>query len=163
VLLGALVALTLTADAGAAADAGVLGPRALLLLASEPEAFDRWAAAKPSERSKVKGLTDKVKINERTLVAIVLDGYELPKSRRVELNADIVIIDSTGRTVLEKASAATARTFDPATQTAIVLKPIGALNYSVTDPEGVYVAKVTIWDQIRGESAKVVTQFTVTR
>ena len=70
---------------------------------------------------------------------------------------------TTGRVVLEKASAATARVFDPKTQTAVVLKPIGSLNYGVTDPEGVYTATVTVWDQIRGEASKTVAQFTVTR
>ena len=33
----------------------------------------------------------------------------------------------------------------------------------VTDPEGVYTARVTIWDQIRGEATKAEFQFTVTR
>lgn len=150
----------------AAPDAGtglVTGPKAVLLLAPNAEVFDKWVAAKPAERAALKGLTDKVKINERVMVAIALDGYQLPRSRRVELTADITITDSTGRTVLEKASAATARSFDPKTQTAVLLKPVGALIYGVTDPEGVYTARVTIWDQIRGESAKTVSQFTVAR
>ena len=145
-------------DAGAAP-----APKAVLLLAANADVFDKWATLKPSERATFKGLVDKVKINERTLLAIALDGYALPRSRKVDLNADIVIEDPNGRVVLEKASAANARVFDPKTQTAVVLKPIGALIYGVTDPEGVYTARVTVWDQIRGESSKLVTQFTVTR
>ncbi|MBK7864854.1 MAG: hypothetical protein IPJ65_40895 [Archangiaceae bacterium] len=138
-------------------------PRAVVLLATSPDVFEKWATARPAERGSMKGLTEKVKINERTLIAIGLEGYQLPRSRRVELSADIVIIDSTGRTVLEKASVAGARLFDPKTQTAVLLKPFGALNYGVTDPEGVYTAKITVWDQIRGESSKTETQFTVSR
>lgn len=160
-MIAALALLVLSAppDAGAPA----VAPRAVVLLAPTAEVFDKWAMAKPAERGAVKGLVDKVKINERVMLAIVLDGFELPRSRQVDLVADIVITDSTGRVVLEKASAAGARSFDPKTQTAVVLKPIGALLYGVTDPEGVYTAKVTVWDQIRGDSAKAVAQFTVTR
>ena len=158
-MIAAIALLVLSADAGTP----VVAPKAAVLLAPTVDVFDKWAAAKPAERAAVKGLVDKVKINERMMLAIVLDGYELPRSRQVDLVADIVITDSTGRVVLEKASAAGARIFDPKTQTAVVLKPLGALLYGVTDPEGVYTAKVTVWDQIRGDSAKAVTQFTVTR
>jgi len=158
-MLAAIALFLLSADAGVEAAA----PKALFVLATSQEAVDKWAAAKPAERAAVKGIVDKVKINERVWAAIVLDGYTLPRSRKVELNADLIIVDSTGRTVVEKVSAATARTFDPKTQTAVVLKPVGGLIYGVTDPEGLYTARVTIWDQIRGEAAKSETQFTVTR
>lgn len=157
-MIAALALFILAADAGVPS-----APKAVVLLAPTPDVFDKWEAAKPSERAGVKGLTDKVKINERMLIAIAVDGYELPRSRKVELNADIVITDSTGRVVLEKVSAAMARVYDPKTQVGLVLKPLGALIYGVTDPEGVYTAKVTVWDQIRGESMKTVAQFTVSR
>jgi hypothetical protein len=159
----AATALAAAPDAGAA-DAGVAAaPKAVLLLAASSDVFEKWVTTPPAHRAALKGLVDKVKINERTLLAIVLDGYELPRSRRVELNADVVITDSTGRVVLERASIATARMFDPKTQSAVLLRPLGALIYGVTDPEGVYTVKVTVWDQIRGEAAKTVAQFTVTR
>lgn len=159
-MLAALALLSLAAapDAGTAPAA-----KAVILLAREAEAFDRWAAAKRSDRAAVKGLEGRLKINERMLVAIVLDGYELPRSRQVDLTADIVVTDSTDRVVLDKASAAIARTFDPKAQTAVVLKPLGALLYGVTDPEGVYTVKVTLWDQIRGQSYKAVLQVPVSR
>jgi hypothetical protein len=163
VLIAALMALTLGADGGAEVALAKAAPRAQLLIANDTAVFDKWLAAKPAERAAVKGLTDKVKINERSVVAIVLDGYELPHSRKVELVADIVIVDSTGRTVLEKASVANGRTFDPKTQTAVLLKPTGSLIYGVTDPEGVYTVKLTVWDQIRGEASRAVSTFTVSR
>ncbi len=162
-MLVAIAAVLLSADAGSA-DAGVAAaPKALLLLATNQEAIDKWVAAKPAQRAGIKGVVDKVKINERVLAAIVLDGYTLPRSRKVELNADLVIVDSTGRTVLEKVSAAVARDFDPKTQSAVVLKPVGGILYGTTDPEGMYTARVTIWDQIRGEATKAELQFMVTR
>jgi hypothetical protein len=120
-------------------------------------------ATKPDQRGTVKGLVDKMKINERVAFAIVLDRYELPKSRKVDLTADLLIVDSTGRTVVDKVSVATAKTWDPATQFAVPLKPATAMYFGTTDPEGIYSLKVTVWDQVRGTHVESTQQFTVTR
>lgn len=163
-IAAALLALMLSADAGTApADAGsAYAPKAVVLMAPTTETFDKWVTVRGAEREKLK-LADKLKVNDRVLMAIALDGYELPRSRKVDITSDVVITDSTGRVVMEKASAAAAHSFDPKLQTALLLAPIGSLYYGVTDPEGVYTVKVTIWDQIRGESYKTTASFTVFR
>jgi hypothetical protein len=148
------------------ADAGVAearAPRPALLIGVDDVPITRWIEAKPEQRAAIKGLTDKLKINDRYAVAIALDGYELPRSRRVDLSADLLITDSTGRVVVDRVSAATAKTWDPKTQVAVLLKPLTALSFGTTDPEGVYTVKVTIWDQVRGTHSEAQTQFTVTR
>jgi hypothetical protein len=146
-------------------DAGVAGatPKPLGLIATDPGVIEKWVATKPDQRATVKGLVDKMKINERVAFAIVLEGYELPKSRKVDLTADLLIVDSTGRTVVDKVSVATAKTWDPATQFAVLLKPMTGMYFGTTDPEGVYSLKVTIWDQVRGSHVESTQQFTVTR
>src|SRR3954462_14752891 len=121
-------------------------PKAVALIATGPDVLDKWAAAKPSERAKVKGLVDKVKINERVAFAVVLDGYELPKNRQVDLTCDVKITDSTGRDVIDRVSLGLAKTWAPKTQFAVLLKPVTALQFGTTDPEGVYHVKITVWD-----------------
>jgi hypothetical protein len=152
-------ALAAGADAGVAA----VPAKPLALIATDTGVIEKWVATKPEQRGTVKGLVDRVKINERVAFAIVLDGYELPRSRKVDLTADLLITDSTGRTVVDKVSVATAKTWDPAKEFAVMLKPLTGMYFGTTDPEGAYSLKVTVWDQVRGTHVESTQQFTVTR
>jgi hypothetical protein len=138
-------------------------PKAVPLIATGPEVIDKWVAAKPTERAKVKGFVDKVKINERLAFAVAVDGYELPKSRKVDLRCDVKITDSTGRDVVDRVSLLLAKTWDPKTEFAVLLKPVTALQFGTTDPEGVYQVKITVWDSVRGTHVEAETHFTVYR
>lgn len=145
-------------DAGVAAE-----PKPVMLIASGPDVFDKWITAKPEQRAAVKGFTDKLKIGERYAFAAVIEGYELPKSRMVDLTADVQITDPTGRVVTDKVSMFTAKTWDPKKQFVVPMKPAMTLYFGTTDPEGQYDVKITVWDQVRGTHVELKTQFTVTR
>ena len=164
IVLLALIAVTAhAADGGAApADAGS-GPRALFVLADDEAAIDKYVLAKPSERAAIKGILTKVTIGKRTAGAILVEGYELPYSRRVDVSADLVITDPEGREVIDKASISGARTMDPKTMLLLPLKPVFGLMFGLTDREGEYKVRITVWDHVRGSSTSLETRFVVTR
>ncbi|GEM_PF-3041945 len=154
-------------DAGVrAADAGVAPAakmRPLLVLMDDAAQIDKYVIAKPAERAAMKGILSKVTVGKRAAAAILVEGYELPYSRRVDLNADIVITDPTGRVVLDKASVAGAQTMDPKTMLLVPLLPTFGLVFGLTDPEGDYKVRIVLWDQVRGSSSVLETKFQVTR
>ncbi len=154
------LALTAGSDAGTAAAPAL---KAVALISTDTTLIDKWVTLKSAERAKLPGLTDKLKVDERYVVAVALDGYTLPKSRRVDLTCDVVVTDPTGQPVLERVSIAGARNWDPKTQLAVPLKPLFGLMFGTTDPEGVYKLKVTVWDQVRGTSTVGESTFTVSR
>lgn len=161
----------LVASSAFAADAGVPKPDAgsavkskpVFLIFEDQPAAEKYVVMKPAERKSAKGILTKVTVGKRATGAIMLEGYELPFSRRVDLTADITITDPTGRVVLDKASVAAASTWDPKNMTLVPLSPAIGLMYGLTDPEGEYKVHLTIWDQVRGESTMLDTKFTVSR
>ena len=156
---------------GAKPDAGVLDAgsslawkaKPVLLFMDDVAVVDKYALAKPGERAGIKGVLTKLTIGKRAAGAILVESYELPFSRRVDLSADVVITDPTGRVVLEKASIAGAQTMDPKTMVLVPLAPTFGMMFGLTDPEGEYKVRVTIWDSVRGASAVLETKFLVTR
>ncbi|MBS1150104.1 MAG: hypothetical protein H6Q89_1802 [Myxococcaceae bacterium] len=154
-------------DAGAATvDAGSpLGWRAkpVLLFTDDPAVVEKYALAKPHERAAIKGVLTKLTVGKRAAGAILLENYDLPFSRRVDLAADVVITDPTGRVVLDKAGIAGAQTMDPKTMVLVPLTPTFGMMFGLTDPEGEYKVRVVVWDQVRGASAVLETKFLVTR
>lgn len=173
-LLLALVAVSaFAADAGAPSpspkpDAGTAAapakkPKPVFMIFEDQASAEKFIVLKPAERAKAKGVLTKVTIGKRALAAIMLEDYELPFSRRVDLTADITITDPTGRVVLDKASVAAANTMDPKTMTLVPLSPGLGLMYGLTDPEGDYKVHLVIWDQVRGESTTLDTKFPVSR
>jgi hypothetical protein len=154
------LALAAGSDAGTAAAPAL---KAIALISTDSAVLEKWVTLKPAERAKLAGLTDKLKVDERVVVGIALDGYTLPKSRLVDLTCDVVITDPTGQLLLEKVSIAGTRTWDPKTQSAVPLKPTFGLIFGTTDPEGVYKMKITVWDQVRGVSTVSESTFTVSR
>jgi hypothetical protein len=173
VMLGLLAAVTYAADAGApkSPDAGIADAgstlafkaKPVLLLAEEPEVITKYALAKPAERAVIKGVLTRLTVGKRAAGAILVDNYELPFSRRVDLTADVVITDPTGRVVLDKAGISGAQTMDPKTMVLVPLTPTFGLMFGLTDPEGEYKVRVTVWDQVRGASSLLETKFIVTR
>lgn len=181
-----LSALTVfAADGGARADAGVAKPKAardagptdagatlgpgewkakpILVLAEDETVIDKYALAKPADRAAIKGVLTKVTIGRRTAGAILLEGYELPYSRRVDISADLVITDPEGKEMIDKASVSGAQTMDPKLMVLLPLKPLFGLMFGLTDREGEYKVRITVWDHIRGASTKLETSFVVTR
>ncbi len=152
------------ADAGSA-DAGSVAKvaRPVLLMTDDPAIVDKYVLAKPNERAAMKGVLTKLTVGKRAAGSILVENYELPFSRRVDLSADIVITDPTGRVVLEKASVAGAQTMDPKTMILVPLVPTFGLMFGLTDPEGEYKVRITLWDQVRGSSSVLETKFLVTR
>jgi hypothetical protein len=170
VLMGLMAFGAYAADGGvatpAAADAGApLGWKAkpVLLFAEDAAVVDKYALARPSERAKIKGVLSKVTIGKRAAGAILVENYELPFSRMVDLAADVVITDPTGRVVLDKAGIAGARTMDPKTMVLVPLTPTFGMMFGLTDPEGEYKVRIVLWDQVRGASSVLETKFLVTR
>lgn len=166
ITLMALVACAAhAADGGTPkADAGVARkPKPVFMIFDDQPAAEKFIVARPNERAAIKGVLSKVTIGKRAIGAIMLEGYELPFSRRVDLTADLTITDPTGRVVLDKASVAAASTMDPKTMTLVPLAPVVGLMYGLTDPEGEYLVHLKVWDQVRGESTVLDTRFTVTR
>lgn len=155
----------LWAGVAAAQDAGVAAAKMkpVLVLMEDAAQIDKYVVAKPAERAAMKGILSKVTIGKRAAAAILVEGYELPYSRRVDLNADIVITDPTGRVVLDKASVAGAQTMDPKTMLLVPLLPTFGLVFGLTDPEGDYKVRIVLWDQVRGASSVLETKFQVTR
>lgn len=161
------------ADAGTApvaapaveADAGTVAWKAkpVVVFASDQATLEKYATLKPAERAKLKTIITTPKIGTRVEMGIFVEGYELPYSRRVDLSADVSITDVTGRSLLEKASFAGAQTMDPKTMLLVPLKPYASLMWGLTDREGEYQLKVTIWDHVRGTSTRLETKFNVTR
>lgn len=170
-LLALVAASAFAADAGPApspkTDAGIAAPakksKPVFMVFDNQEAAEKFVTTKIADRAKAKGVLTKVTVGKRAVGAIMLEDYELPFSRRVDLSADITITDPTGRVVLDKASAAAAQTMDPKTMTLVPLAPALGLMYGLTDPEGEYKVHLVIWDQVRGESTTLDTKFTVTR
>lgn len=170
-LLVLVAASAFAADAGSApspkADAGVAAPakkpKPVFVIFEDQPAAEKYVVLKPAERPKAKGVLTKVTIGKRATGAILIEDYELPFSRRVDLTADLTITDPTGRVVLDKASVAAANTMDPKVMTLVPLAPAVGLMYGLTDPEGDYKVHLVIWDQVRGESTTLDTKFTVTR
>lgn len=172
-LLTCLAALAFAADGGVKPDAGSVKPDAGVAKQPKPVfvVFEDQAAAEkyvvlktPAERANAKGVLKKVTIGKRATGAIMLENYELPFSRRVDLTVDVVIIDPTGRVVLDKASAASAsKDWDPKNMPLVPFGPALGLMYGLTDPEGEYTLKLKVWDQVRGESTSLDTKFTVSR
>lgn len=160
--LALLLLLAAGPDAGLAAPPAdaVLKP-AIVLAETKAPVLTEWHLKKPAERAALKGQLGKVTVKQRVVAALFLDGWELPKSRRVDVTADVVLTDPTGRVVLEKASAAIATEFDPRIHTALALTPHLPIILGATDPDGEYVLKVTVWDQVRGISAKTELRFKV--
>lgn len=150
-------------DAGAA-DAGVAAgkPRPAFALAKDSPTLEKWAKTKPEGRAAL-GLLKGVKIGERTFMGLFLENYELPASRKVDLSADVLILDCDKRIVLEKANAAGTRSMDPKVHIAVPLLPAVELNYGNTDPDCVYSVKVTVYDLNRGVSWTTEGSFPVTR
>ncbi len=168
ICLSLLSPLVLAApDAGVAAlDAGpalVAQPVPVFAIAEKPEPFDTFAITKAVDRPKVKGLLNKVTIGKRVMLAIFLDNYTLPSSRRVDLSADVVITDPNGRVTHEQVSAAQAKTLDPKTMFTVPLKPGVPLSLGLTDPEGTWKISITIWDLVRGSHSRLDSTFLVTR
>jgi hypothetical protein len=169
--------LSLVAFSAFATDAGTIGADAgtvtgealewkakpLFVLADSEAAIDKYVLAKPAERAKVKGILTKVTVGARVAGAIIVDNYELPYSRRVDVSADVLITDPEGKEILDKVSLAGAQTMDPKVMFALPLKPVFGLMFGLTDREGEYKVQVTVRDHIRGSSAKLETKFTVTR
>jgi hypothetical protein len=151
------------ADAGSA-DAGVAAskPRPAFALAKDSPTLEKWAKTKPEGRAAL-GLLKGVKIGERTFMGLFLENYELPASRKVDLSADVLILDCDKRIVLEKANAASTRTMDPKVHLAVPMLPTIELNYGNTDPDCVYSVKVTVFDLNRGVSWTTEGSFPVTR
>ena len=166
-LVGFLFAIAAHAsDAGTSSpDAGPLAYKAkpAIFFSEDPTVFEKLILAKPAERAAMKGILQKLTIGKRAAAIIVVEGYELPFSRRVDLQADIVITDPTGRVILDKASVSGAQTMDPKTMLLVPLAPTFGMVFGLTDPEGDYKVRITLWDQIRGASSIVETKFTVTR
>lgn len=173
-VLGMIAASAFAADGGAAkpsADAGAVDAgsplvwkaRPVLLLADDAAVIEKYALAKPNERAAIKGVLTKITVGKRSLAAILVDGYELPFSRRVDLTADIVITDPTGRVVLDKAGISGAQTMDPKTMVLVPLNPTFGMVFGLTDPEGEYKVRIMLWDQVRGASSLLETKFVVTR
>ena len=151
----------------AAADAGAASPKApatkaVFVLAAEPATLEKYAAASPPERAGLP-LLRTVKIGTRVGLGVFLEGYTLPRSRLVDLTADVLVEDCTGRTVLDRASAAAARTIDPKLHKSAPLRPWIELQFGLTDPECEYRVTLTVWDQVRGESYRAQGGFTVAR
>jgi hypothetical protein len=157
VLLG-LISL-LGADGGAAA----WKAKPVFVFAETDEALAQYALAKPANRAGLKGILKKVTVGSRAMAAVMLEDYELPYSRRIDVSADIVITDPTGREVLDKASVAGSRTMDPKTMVLVPLGPTFPLMFGLTDPEGEYRVHITVWDQVRGASTRLDTKFTLSR
>ena len=154
------------ADAGSALDAGsplAWKAKPVLLFAEDATVLDKYVIAKPNERAGIKGVLSKLTIGKRAAGAIVVENYELPFSRRVDLSADIVITDPTGRVVLDKASIAGAQTMDPKTMLLVPLLPTFGLMFGLTDPEGEYKVRIVLMDQVRGTASVLETKFVVTR
>ena len=161
-----LIAMTAYgADGGSLAkDAGTaVKVKPILLFVDDPSVVEKYSLAKPNERAAIKGVLTKLTVGRRAAGAILLENYELPFSRRVDLAADVVITDPTGRVVLDKASIAATQTMDPKTMVLVPLAPTFGMVFGLTDPEGEYKVRVTVWDQIRGTSAVLETKFLVTR
>ena len=85
------------------------------------------------------------------------------KAVRALGEADVVITDPTGRVVIDKAGIAGAQTMDPKTMLLVPLTPTFGLMFGLTDPEGEYKVRITLWDQVRGASALLETKFVVAR
>lgn len=151
-------------DAGLAAKApGAWAAKPIFLLAEDEKAIDKYALAKPSERAAVKGILQKLTVGKRAAAAILLEGYELPQSRRADLSADLVVMDPTGRTVIDKVSVSVAKTMDPQTMILVPLKPVFGMVFGLTDLEGEYQVRITVWDHVRGSSTNLETKFQLTR
>ena len=149
-----------TVDAGTTPD---WKAKPVLLLTDDPAVVEQYVAAKPPARAAMKGVLTKITIGRRAMGSVLLEGYQLPFSRRVDLTADVTITDPTGRVVLEKASLAGARTLDPKTMLLVPLAPSFPLMFGLTDPEGEYRVRITVWDQVRGASTVLETKFFVSR
>lgn len=152
-------------DAGAADAAAALGWKAkpMLVFVEDATTFEKIAMAKPTERAAIKGVVQKLTVGKRVAATILVEGYELPFSRRVDLQADLVITDPTGRVIMDKASLVGAQVMDPKTMYLVPLGPSFGLMFGLTDPEGDYKVRMTLWDHVRGASTVVETKFTVTR
>ncbi len=159
-------------DAGTVTDAGgaKVGEsqaewkaKPVFILAENDKVLDAYAIAKPADRAKIKGLLTKATVGARLAGAILLDGYELPYSRRVDVSADVLITDPTGREVVDRASISGASTMDPKTMLLLPLKPVFGLMFGLTDREGEYTVKITVRDNIRGAVTRLETKFVVSR
>ena len=164
---------TLAADGGAqprrAADGGArpldagVATRPFVAIAESEEPMPKVATAKPAERARVPGVLTTLLIGHTYTFAFFADAYTLPVSRVVDLNVDIVITDSTGRQVIEMANVSRARTMDPKTMFAVPLDPPLRLPLGLTDPEGVWMVRMILFDGVRGTTSRAESSFTVKR
>ncbi len=142
--------------------AGESAATPVLLITETGDALDKLEQVAPKDRAAFKGLVTKMVIGKHYTAGIFVDGYTLPRSRRVGLAADISITAPNGDVMVERVSAATARTIDPKLPT-VYLKPSLPIVWGLTDQEGEYTFRVKLYDEVRGESSVKVTRVTVVR
>jgi hypothetical protein len=161
VLAHATDAGTPAADAGTAA-ANVSTATPAFVVVENQEDLAKLEQLAPKDRATSKLVVTKMQIGKRYVGAILVDGYTLPRSRRVGLSVDVTIIDPNGDIRIERVSAASAKVVDPKLPTAL-LRPALPMTWGLTDLEGEYTVKLKLFDEVRGESSEARQKITVVR
>ncbi len=153
-------------EAKAAPDAGTrstgFAATPLFLVTETPEALEKLEQVAPKDRAANKTIVTKMQIGKRYYLGVFVDGYTLPRSRRVDLAADLTLTDPAGDVRVERASAATSQMIDPKNPTAF-LRPGLPMTWALTDLEGEYKVRIKLYDQVRGEFSESTGRFTVVR
>jgi hypothetical protein len=158
-----LTSLAFAADGGTPAAAPpVPAATAVFLVTEKEEDLVKLEQLSAKDRAASKLIVTKMQIGKRYVGAIFVDGYTLPRSRRVGLQADITIVDPNGDNRIERVSAATAKTVDPKLAT-VLLRPALPMTWGLTDMEGEYTIKLKLFDEVRGESSDSSSKITVFR
>lgn len=151
------------ADAGtAAAAANVSSATPAFVVVENQDDLTKLEQLSAKDRAAAKGVVTKMQIGKRYVGAIFVDGYTLPRSRRVGLAVDVTIIDPNGDVRIERVSAASTKTMDPKLPS-VMLRPALPMSWGLTDLEGEYTVKVKLYDEVRGESSESRSKITVVR
>ncbi|MFT3835955.1 MAG: hypothetical protein QM723_03030 [Myxococcaceae bacterium] len=149
-------------DAGTPAAANASPATPAFVVVENQDDLAKLEQLSAKDRAASKTVVTKMQIGKRYVGAIFVDGYTLPRSRRVGLGVDVTIIDPNGDVRIERVSAASTKTMDPKLPT-LMLRPPLPMTWGLTDLEGEYTVKLKLYDEVRGESSESRSKITVVR
>ncbi len=106
---------------------------------------------------------ESVRMNQKFHLAFIVDSFEAPARKPVDLLANLKMVDPNGKTVMTVPKAAFANMQDPRAPGIVVLQPIMAITFDKTDPVGTYTFESSILDRSRGVSAFATTSIELVR
>ncbi len=148
------------ADAGTAAN--VSPATASFVVVEKEEDLPKLEQLSAKERAASKLVVTRMQIGKRYIGAIFVDGYTVPRSRRIGLQVDVTILDPNGDIRIERVSAAQAKVVGPKLPS-VLLRPGLPMTWGLTDLEGEYTIKLKLYDEVRGESSDSSSKITVVR